>query len=106
MERSLTIPEKNFLRELLRTISLPTENIDEIKVKPLNDEGMGSLFIISDKKEEDRKFEGVLFQQQFVDVDEVPILVTLHADQYGDLFELDIWKADFSPVIKYPQLDT
>lgn len=39
---------------------------------------------------------------QFDDDDGVPILTSLNIDQDGKLFELDIWKVDYSPVIKYP----
>lgn len=43
-----------------------------------------------------------LIDIQFYDEDNVPILVSLNSDEDGNLFELDIWRADFKPVVKYP----
>ena len=41
-------------------------------------------------------------EKEFLDSDGVPISVTLNIDDDGLLYELDIWKVDFSPIIKYP----
>jgi hypothetical protein len=41
-------------------------------------------------------------EKVFIDSDGIPIMVYLDLDQSGALYELDIWKVDFSPVIKYP----
>jgi len=35
----------------------------------------------------------------------VPVSVGLYLDQFGDLFELDVWKVDSSPLIRYPHPD-
>lgn len=34
-----------------------------------------------------------------MDQDGVDVIATLSLDNYGDLFELDVWKVDFSPVV-------
>jgi hypothetical protein len=35
----------------------------------------------------------------------MPVSVTLSLDKKGQLFELDVFKADGSPLISYPELD-
>jgi hypothetical protein len=37
---------------------------------------------------------------QFDDADGVPVIASLNVDQDGDLYELDVWKVDFKPVIR------
>lgn len=41
----------------------------------------------------------------FRDSDGVLASVTLNADQFGELVELDLWKVDFSPLNRYPDPD-
>lgn len=38
-----------------------------------------------------------------VDEDGVPVEIALNLDTNGNLFELDIWKVDFSPLRRLPQ---
>lgn len=42
-------------------------------------------------------------EKVFQDVDNVPIMVYVDLDEQDNLFELDIWKGDSSPVIRYPE---
>jgi hypothetical protein len=39
---------------------------------------------------------------EFIDADGVPVQVGVNLDQRGQLFELDVWKVDFSPRLKWP----
>ncbi|WP_420885213.1 DUF6984 family protein, partial [Candidatus Symbiothrix dinenymphae] len=41
-----------------------------------------------------------------VDEDGVDVIASLNIDDTGDLYELDIWKTDFSPLIKLPWIST
>jgi hypothetical protein len=34
----------------------------------------------------------------------VALSITINADQHGSLFEMDIWKVDFTPLIRLPAL--
>ncbi|WP_411178823.1 DUF6984 family protein [Paraburkholderia gardini] len=45
-----------------------------------------------------------LCQLGFLDSDGVPILVTLSLDNFGQLFELDVWKVDFSAIQRFPSV--
>lgn len=69
----------------------------------MDDGGMGSLLLLPhgfvDKK---RLFGGAISKYEFIDADGVEVLVALNLDQDGELFEIDSWKVDFSPLIRLP----
>jgi hypothetical protein len=68
-------------------------------VRPYNDDGMGSLLLIPMGIEKiERSFGKTVSEIQFNDIDGVNILVSLNLDSENRLYELDIWKVDFSPV--------
>ena len=70
-------------------------------VEEMNDGGMGSLrFSIPGKKS--RRFSKQLLEKEFVDTDGVPIMVAINLDEQGLLYELDIWKVDFSSLKRFP----
>lgn len=46
-----------------------------------------------------------LVEAQYVDIDGVPVSIVLNADTTGQLYELDICKADFSPLHAYPAFE-
>ena len=73
-------------------------------VEEMNDGGMGSLRFCSDSNV-NRKFGSVLVKRELVDKDGVPISIAVNIDNYGELFELDIWKVDFSPLKQFPSLE-
>ncbi|AMS27045.1 hypothetical protein AEM51_08450 [Bacteroidetes bacterium UKL13-3] len=78
-------------------------DIENLYVSEMNDGGMGSLyFIMEDKDEHYRKMGRMIVEKQFLDTDNVPILVSLNVDEDGYLFELDIWRADFGIILEYP----
>ncbi|RYY85571.1 MAG: hypothetical protein EOO15_16650 [Chitinophagaceae bacterium] len=43
-----------------------------------------------------------LIEASYVDEDRRDVYLTLTANEHGELFELDIWKSDFSPLKRYP----
>jgi len=83
-------------------VLLPSDFYDELQVAYLNDGGMGSLRLYSKSVQfQERRFGSQASEIQFNDVDGIPVLVTLYLDQEGDLFELDVWKVDFSPLVSF-----
>ncbi|MDR0697788.1 MAG: hypothetical protein LBG28_01000, partial [Tannerella sp.] len=68
-------------------------------VRPMNDGGMGSILIINKNDESDRIFGEQIGECCFVDEDGIDVVVSLNIDNKGNLFELDIWKTNFSPLI-------
>lgn len=83
-------------------IQIPTSLLTEIRVKPLKDGGMGSLLLIPKGLtfDSERFFGKRISECQFIDKDKINVIASLNIDDKGNLFELDIWKTDFSPLIK------
>ena len=69
----------------------------------MKDSGMGSLLLFTKKtRNKNRVFGECIAEYLFHDEDGVEVNVALNIDEDGDLFELDIWKVDFSPLIHLP----
>lgn len=68
----------------------------------MDDGGMGSLLFPGSR---DRIYGGTLAEAEFRDEDGTPVLVSLNLDSSGELFELDVWKVDFSPLIRIPPIE-
>lgn len=81
------------------------ELINSIMVSPMNDSGMGSLLIFTENFNNNERFYGdTIGEYNFKDEDGVSVSITLNVDADDDLFELDIWKVDFSKLLKLPSL--
>ena len=102
-KRLLTLPELGLLIYMLRgkpnverlLALLPTAEVEE-----LADGGMGSLRFVSSKPH--RRLGEVVAELWYRDADEVPVLASLYLDTEGDLYELDNWKADSTPLQRIP----
>lgn len=75
-----------------------------LRVQPMLDGGMGSLRLASGEavQEADRTIGRRVAELRFTDADGVSVLASLNVDQSGQLLELDFWKTDFSPLIRFP----
>jgi hypothetical protein len=104
--RELTPSEHAVLAAVLRTATEPGElltSLHGLQVVELSDGGMGSLLLIpqgADKS--DRTFGKQVALGQYTDADGVPVSIAVNVDQAGQLYEMDVWKVDFSPLIKWP----
>lgn len=100
--RSLRIEEQLLIAYLLsRTASAGLSNsLAEARVKDLNDGGMGSIRFLST---EPAKLGHTLVEAGYQDSDGVLASIALCANNAGGLFELDIWKVDFTPLVTYPK---
>jgi hypothetical protein len=79
---------------------LPIDWKNSLLVQPMDDGGMGSLRLIDPEKiQGERKLGEQVSEHRFDDDDGVPVIATLYTDADGYLYELDIWKVDFSPLI-------
>ncbi|MBA3238181.1 MAG: hypothetical protein H0T62_07540 [Parachlamydiaceae bacterium] len=65
---------------------------------------MGSLKFISNSKNE-CKFSECIAEGEFFDKDNVPVSVTINVDQNGELYELDMWKVDFFPLMQFTYIN-
>jgi uncharacterized protein DUF6984 len=76
-------------------------DLADVLVEDMADGGMGSVRFHSAMRGT-RRFGQQIAEASFVDEDGVPVSATLNLDQNGDLFELDLWKADNSALRRYP----
>lgn len=103
MMRKLRAAEIGFLKKMIeysgceRKISWPLE---DLLVEEMDDGDMGSLSFVSEKS--CRALGEDIAKTEFFDKDGILVLVTLSLDNYGDLFEMDVWKTDFSRLIAFP----
>ncbi|OON69428.1 DUF6984 family protein [Hymenobacter sp. CRA2] len=101
--RALNLPELGLLIYLLRDkpgaerllAALHTVHVTEI-----TPDGVGSLRFVNPMPE--RRLGESIATTQFLDEDGVPVLVALYLDREGELYELDCWKTDDSPVRRIP----
>lgn len=78
---------------------------ETLMVAPMDDGGMGSLLLYPEGKIVAGKIFGrTLHEIEFKDADNVAVLASLNLDQHGELFELDIWKVTFDPLVRLPDL--
>ncbi|HTL40473.1 MAG TPA: hypothetical protein VL294_03275 [Pseudolysinimonas sp.] len=68
-------------------------------VRPLDDGGMGSLSLDIDGVE---RFGEVVGEVEFRDSDGVGVSAALYLDSHGGLYELDVFKGDFSALRRWP----
>ncbi|MDW3194242.1 MAG: hypothetical protein R8G66_17845 [Cytophagales bacterium] len=105
--RKLSQDERWLLEMLVQkaTVKFPSNWSDNLLVKPLSDEGMGSLLLFPERVavDDDRLFGEQISEYQFTDEDGIEVIASLNMDDEGKLFELDIWKTDFSPLISIPK---
>ena len=73
-------------------------------VSEMNDGEMGSLKFIKES-DKDRKLGHVINEAEYIDDDGVTVSIALNLDEDSDLYELDIWKVDFSKLINLPNKD-
>lgn len=107
VSRKPTAQEQRLLDVLIARASdivLPTDWKATLRVQPMRDGGMGSLHLFpSGRSEKKRLFGRRVSECQFTDADGIQVIASLNIDQFGKLFEIDIWKTDFSPLIRIPE---
>ena len=81
----------------------PLDWKNRLTVSPMPDGGMGSLFLyLAPPRALARRFGREISQHRFQDEDGIEVIASLNIDQEGNLFELDIWKVDYSPLLRFP----
>ena len=73
---------------------------DTAPVVDLQDGGMGSIRFL---RTGDRRRSFAVSEADYDDADGVLVRIELNADGSGELFELDLWKVDFSPLQRFPR---
>jgi hypothetical protein len=103
--RQLTKGEETLLSYLVSqsTIKIGSEWKTNLLVAPMDDGGMGSLLLFPEgKHREHRRFGQTVAEYQFKDADGIDVLASLNLDENGELFEMDIWKTTFDPLLEFP----
>lgn len=80
------------------------ESLDRAFVEEMADGGMGSLRFYYPGQTL-RNFSRKLIEREFIDSDGVPIFVVINVDECGDIYELDMWKVDFSSLKRFPRVE-
>lgn len=104
--RNPTPDELRLIAALAAKAQLAAASADwlaQVEVRPLADEGMGSLQLkVGGKPWHPRKFDRQVAELSFLDADNVPVLAAVNVDASGEPIEVDVWKADFSPLRRIP----
>lgn len=94
--RKLTDAEIAIVKKLCDESVLVDLELQVVEVMP--DGEMGSVKFVDAED-----FGAEIATAQFADADGVPVSVAINVDKAGRLFEIDMWKVDFSPLIRYPR---
>jgi hypothetical protein len=107
LNRKLSQEEESLIELLIKNalVTIPINWKSNLLAKSMDDGRMGSLLLFPNGVENSgRKFGSCVSEYQFTDKDGIEVIVSLNLDEKGDLFELDIWKTNFSPLIKIPEI--
>ena len=102
--RPLRKKEFALVKKLLAGIPYEKEalpRLSQARVQDMQDGEMGSIRFFTSSSGK-RVFGKEIAEALFHDADGIPVSVALNLDQFGDLFELDVWKVNFAPLIRYP----
>lgn len=87
----------------MANIESPDAWIETLRVMDMDDGGMGSLsFVVATSEPSPRRVTVCRAAVQFTDADGVEVIASLNAGEDGVPFELDVWKTDFSRLIRIP----
>ncbi len=103
--RTLTLEELDFLSLITEQAGTTLEslNIDNVsQVAPLDDGCMGSLQFIDADQSASRSRSHCIVDGEFQDEDDVLVSFELTVDRQGRLYELDLWRVDFAPLVCLP----
>jgi hypothetical protein len=101
--REANSDELRLVRELLRIADYRDrdELLVRLRVEEMSDGGMGSLRLTLDgERNLAPSFVKQISAVQFIDTDGVAVIATLNGNERGEPFELDIWKTDFSRLLR------
>lgn len=104
--RQLRAEEKLLLGSLLNGHPRRAEllsQLESIRVVDLSDGGMGSVRFFTSGDPATKCLGIAAAEAEWNDTDGVPVSAVLNLDKDGNLYELDIWKVDFSPLREYPE---
>lgn len=102
MRNKLRKPNKkevDLINFMLSDENVILDKLENCLVRDLKDNEMGSVEFVTNSAM--RRVDRAI-TKEFLDKDGVVISVSVNIDQFGDLYEVDIWRVDFFPVQSYP----
>ncbi len=99
--RKATTNEEMLLAYLISKASMTISDDwkTNLLVASMNDWKMGSLSLYPEAiVSENGQFGGQISEYLFLDEDGVTVIASLYVNEKGRLFELDMWKTDYSPL--------
>ena len=75
-------------------------DLTQATVAETTDGGMGSLRFLGGRSQ---RMGRELVSATYIDSDGTPVELSVNLDEDGRIFELDIWKVDFSPLQQFPK---
>lgn len=107
--RKLTIKEENLIDFLIHkeNININSDWKKNILAFPMNDGNMGSLKLCPEGMYDEKReyIQSFVSEYEFKDKDGVDVVASLFLDKEGNLYELDIWKVDFSELLSLPDFN-
>lgn len=102
--RKLREDEERLLDFLIKKSKMlvSSEYKENLLVEPMNDGNMGSLNLFPDSSVHEKLFGKTVSDCMFKDRDGVMVIASLNVDKDNQLYELDIWKTNFEPLIEIP----
>ena len=99
-KRLLTQREKGLLIELIKrsNIEFPVDWESNLLVAPINGSPGSLLFFPQGVSEVGRTLGIQASECLFWDLDDVAVIAALNLDTQGNLYELDMWKTDFTKI--------
>ena len=104
--RELRDDERAIIEKLVKNTEHESKVLGDLTrwpVQDMPDGGMGSIKFRT-RRSKKAVYGKEIAEGSFQDADGMPVSVTLNLDDAGELFELDVFKADGSPLIRYPEL--
>jgi hypothetical protein len=99
--RALLVQECAVIDVLLRSAGV-TQRYESRLVLDVDDGDMRGIVFVSGAGTR-RYYAGALATAAYQDSDGELVSVALNVDQYGDVYEIDVWKSSLRPLLRYPQ---
>jgi hypothetical protein len=77
------------------------DTLSACEVEDMQDGEMGSIRF-TDESGADRRLGEAIAEADYIDDDGVLVSIVLNTDTTDQLYEVDFWKVDFSPLRRYP----
>jgi hypothetical protein len=105
--RNLREEEIAIIKKMVAGTSLERKvdrQLTGLRVQNMPDGGMGSLKFHTGTPRLESEYGKQIAEASFQDADGIPVSATLSVDRAGRLFELDMFKANGAPLVRYPDL--